>query len=402
MILDLQPLEWIAITVIGIAGLLIVYSYLIYPELLRFMLSARKKSKSLPVDSKSSKAEDQLPKVSVIMAAYNEEAVLKAKIDSVFASNYPSGKLEMLIGSDGSEDRTDEIALAAASAGHNIQLIRLEGRNGKPNVLNQLIPKAEGDIYILTDANILFDSDMIWHLLRRFDDQSVGIVAASVINPKGDGKGIARQEGFYVSRENWIKNMEGQLWGSTMGAFGAAYAIRAELFPELRPNFLMEDFYVSMHVLDNGYKIVTEQQAVCKEDLPEQIAEEYRRKIRISTGNFQNLAAWSHLLWKPNAVAFTFWSHKVLRWISPFLLLIMILANLVLLRHPIFQILLLLHILLILSPIWDKALSRLGLRLSLLRYLGYFYSMNLALLAGFWKYVQGVRSSAWQPPQRNV
>jgi cellulose synthase/poly-beta-1,6-N-acetylglucosamine synthase-like glycosyltransferase len=259
-----------------------------------------------------------------------------------------------------------------------------------------------GEVLLLTDANVLFERDLLKRLVPRLLQPGVGVVSAFVLHRELSRRGIAVQESQYITRENTMKYQEGLLWGAMMGAFGACYAIRRELFPRLPANFLMEDFFVSMHVLNAGFQAVSEPTARCFEDLPGSMQQEFRRKVRISTGNFQNLMAWKALLWPPSGISFSFFSHKIIRWKGPFLLIACLLASAVLAGHsPFYLALFLLQVLLMLSSLLDQGLSRLGIRVGALRLIGYFYTMNLALLVGFFKYLQGVQNSAWQPTARN-
>ena len=380
-----------------LSAILLVYSYALYPALLAIL--SRFTSKRMDAIDPG-----EWPSVAVLLSAYNEESVIEAKIDSVFQMDYPRGKIKMIIGSDGSTDRTDQLIRQKIQEGLPILFNRYEGRNGKASVLNKLaIQAADVEIMLLTDANILFDSNLLKHLVRGFNQPKTGLVGAFVLHQDTPQNGIAKQESQYINRENRVKYLEGLLWGSMMGAFGACYAIRTKLFPKLPENFLMEDFYVSMHVLNAGYRVVAEPKATCFEDLPEEVTQEFRRKVRISTGNFQNLNAWKNLLWPPNPIAFTFWSHKILRWIGPIFLMLCWASSLYLAIHsPIYKYLFAIQTFLMFLPLMDKALGNIGIHIGPLRLIGYFYSMNLALLAGFIQYVKGVKTSAWQPTARNT
>ncbi len=379
-----------------LAAAMLVYSYVVYPLFLGWLMKGRPVAPVAP-------SPVEWPKVSILMAAYNEERVLPAKLESVFSLDYPRDKLELVVGSDGSTDGTDALLSQAAEAGLPVRFLRLEGRNGKASVLNALrdLPNL-GQVLLLTDANVLFEQNLLRALVPRFQDNRVGIISAFVLHFELASKGIAVQESQYINRENAIKHQEGELWGSMMGAFGACYAIRRELFPRLPTNFLMEDFYVTMHVLNEGYRAVSEPAARCFEDLPGSMEQEFRRKVRISTGNFQNLMAWKGLLWPPSALGFSFLSHKIIRWMGPFLLLACWIASAALaVQGGLYLGLFALQSLLMLSSLVDQGLSRLHIRVGALRLIGYFYTMNLALLVGFFKYLQGVQNSAWQPTERN-
>ncbi len=344
------------------------------------------------------------PLVSVIMSVFNEEKVIENKIRSVFNSNYPTSQLEMVIGSDGSTDATDAIIEKLIAEGFNIRFKKFGERSGKSNIVNALIPDALGVVYILTDANIFFERDTIPFLLRHFQNSEVGLVGANVMNTGLQKEGISHQEETYIKRENKIKFQEGLVWGTMMGAFGACYAIRAELFSKIPQNFLMEDFYITLGVIKAKKLSISDPEARVFEDVSNLVKEEFKRKIRISAGNFQNLSVFYGLLKNPFSDAgFSFLSHKVLRWKGPFFILAMLIINAFLLEQNLFyQILFFFQILGLLTPVFDYLLSKVNIHNFALRLVAYFYMMNFALLLGFIKYTGGIRSNTWNPTQRNI
>lgn len=388
----LEIFYWLA------AGAL-VHSYLLYPLLLS--LAARGKSLSpdcyTPTDA-------QLPKVSILMAVYNEELVLEEKLESLLQTDYPLDKISILIGSDNSTDDSHSIIERYQAQYPQIHLEVYEGRNGKPNILNQLQPLAQGDIYIFTDANVIFDRQTIFHLVKHFKRPDVGQVGANFLNKNLRKEGISHQEKAYIQRETLVKYHEGVLWGCMMGAFGGCYALRADLFVPNPPNFIVEDFYLSMKVLAADKKALLELEAIVYEDVPNAVKDEFRRKARISAGNFQNLAVFKHLLWPPyKGLAFSFLSHKVLRWLGPLLLLLCFACSFALaFEQRLYLYLFLLQLVSMSSPFWDYILKRINVHWGPLRFVAYFYAMNLALLVGLVKYIKGIQSNVWQPTKRKA
>ena len=385
-----QWIFWICIAALA-------HTYVVYPTMLKLFAGRLKLPARAPFTP-------ELPTVAVIMAAYNEERVIEQKIRSVFNTDYPKEKLQLWIGSDGSTDRTDSIIAALIAEGHNIQFRQFGGRNGKSNILNAMAPEVQADILIPTDANIFFAPDTIHKLVAHFSDTSVGLVGANILNTGMRVDGISRQEETYIRRENYMKYYEGVLWGTTMGAFGACYAIRRNLFPNIPTNFLMEDFYITMHVIRSGNQAICDLDAKAYEDVSNLVEEEYKRKIRISAGNFQNLGVYKGMLLKPlSGAGFSFLSHKVLRWIGPFLLIALLLSSVFLCGKNLFYTLAFcVQILGLISPFIDKVLKRMNIHTFALRLVAYFYQMNMALLQGWWKYMTGIRSATWNPTQRNV
>lgn len=382
----------------------VIYSYAIYPWLLSWL------AKGKPENTLVWQHDDDLPVVFIVLSAYNEEKVIARKIESVFNSTYPADKIRLVIGSDNSSDRTDEIIRKYAAENSRIFFRPFEGRNGKAIVLNALIAGLQNDfkewnnsILLLTDANVFFTEETLFQLVKHFKNTSIGQVAANILNKGMRDDGISFQEQAYIQRENKIKYHEGILWGSMMGAFGACHAIRTQCWKTIPRRYLMEDFFLSMNVLSLGYKAIKEMKAVCYEDVSNEMSEELKRKTRIQAGNFQNLSSFWKLLFRFNAVSFCFLSHKVIRWFGPVLIIISLISNFFLIdKHWFFQITFWLQCILMFSPFMDAILKRAGIHLRLLRFVSYFYAMNFALIKGMMMYLKGVKSNVWSPTQRNV
>ncbi|MBP6335792.1 MAG: glycosyltransferase [Bacteroidia bacterium] len=378
--------------------LLVFYTYIAFPWLLQII------SRKYRMNSIAWNTEEDLPTVSIIIAAFNEEKVIEEKIRSILNSNYPLANLEILIGSDASDDKTNEIVQQLANSNSEIQLYEFKERRGKPSVINDLVTFSKMPLLILTDANVLFDSDTIFNLIKHFKNGKMGLVGANILNVGQMNDGISHQETSYIARENRIKYHEGIRWGTMMGPFGGCFAIRRELFKPVPANFLVDDFYICMQILKSEFACVNELKAICYEDVSNDILQEYKRKARISAGNFQNLAAFSGYLLKPfSPTGFCFISHKVLRWLSPFFLLISLFSLAYLSSfNRVYLFLFIAELLLLISPVFDAALRSFGLHWKLLRFVSYFSFMNLALLKGFFRYMAGVHSSVWTPTFRNT
>lgn len=383
---------WLVIFVLSVY--LILHTYAIYPLWLLIFSKRESNEKQL------FKLDEELPEVAILMAAYNEEKVIGDKIASVFKTSYPLQKIHFYIGSDASTDKTDEIIQEWQKKFPQINLIRFGGRTGKSGIINDLSDKATQEIFILTDANVIFKEDTIFNLIRHFKNESVAQVAANIIKVSPNNKGIASQEKSYIAIENKIKHQESLRWNVVMGAEGGCYAIRKVSFSKVPPKFFMDDFYITMNVIEQGKQIVFDKEAVCNEDVPTKSAEEFKRKVRISIGNFQNLMRYKSLLLGFNGISFAFWSHKVLRWLTPFLLITAFISTYFLMFHDAyFKILFLLQLFGFVTPVLDWLLR---VNIPLMRFVSHFYLMNLALLRGFIIYMKGVESNVWQPTKREV
>lgn len=373
----------------------ILHTYLFYPLLMR-LLGLVVKEKALPKNNSA------LPTVEIIFAAFNEETVIHQKLLSSLQTDYPADKLSISIGSDASTDRTDEIIKTLQEKHRQIKLKRFEARSGKATIINELAQQSKAELIIFTDANILFEPETIPRLVNALADKKAGIAGGHILYSKVGEKGISRQENLYLRWENRLKKLESRIFGRAMGVEGGCYIIRTELFPGIPPRYYMEDFYISLAVMKQGHRVLFEERALCYEDVSIHSGEEYRRKVRISIGNFQNLRSYASLLitgFFPTG--FIFLSHKVLRWLSPFFLLILLVTCTLLAPSGIFYALFAgIYMMVIGLGLFGILFSQ-SQKAGILKYPGHFIHMNLALLEGFFIFIKGVNSNVWQPTTRN-
>lgn len=382
--------------ILWVSVVAIIQTYVIYPLIASLLSRLRKENDRVLT------ATDDLPFASIIMAVHNEEKVIAEKIQSLYDTGYPGDRFELLVGSDGSSDRTNDM-LEEFSKGHeSFHFIAFGERRGKPAVINELRERARGEILIMTDAQVIFTPDTIFELVKHYRNDQIGLVGANILNTRIDKSGISYQEWSFMSREIRLKYHEGKAWGTMIGAYGACYSIRNEYYTKVPEGYSVDDFYITMKVLERKKKCILEMKALGYENVPNRLSEEFRRKIRIAAGNFQNLKTFYKLLWPPyTGVAFSFFSHKVLRWLGPFFLLFLLSSNSILaFNHPFYRILLIIQGGLIISPFIDFLLRKIGLHIVILRFITHFYSMNLALLAGFLKFIKGTETNVWQPTRR--
>jgi cellulose synthase/poly-beta-1,6-N-acetylglucosamine synthase-like glycosyltransferase len=388
--ITLQIIFFIAIT--GI-----FHSYLLYPVLLKLI------SKNKNLKYNKFRFDDDFPSVSVIMAAYNEDLVIEEKINSILSNKYPKNKLDIYIGSDNSTDNTNNLCKSFSDKHKNIHFFNFTERQGKIKIVNQLQKKADSDILILTDANVIFYNNTIFELIKYFKDNSIGLVDSRIINTGLKKEGISIQEKTYISREALIKQHESILWGTMMGPFGGCYAIRNDLYMDVPENYLVDDFFICMNILKQNKKCINNLEAKVTEDVSNNISDEFKRKIRIASGDYQNLWHFRSMLfppWKP--VAFCFLSHKALRWLGPFFIIMIILSLAFLMWHYQFYLILaLLAVFVFIIPLFDNFLKKINIHNVILRFVTHFLTMNLALLVGFFKTLKGVKSNVWKPTKRH-
>jgi cellulose synthase/poly-beta-1,6-N-acetylglucosamine synthase-like glycosyltransferase len=378
-----------------ISALLIMHTYIVYPLLLLILDKTFKKPNNF-------RKESYTPEISVLMAVYNEEAVIRKKIESLFSSEYPVGKMEVLVGSDSSDDFTVKILTELETIYPELKVIHFTERIGKPAVINRLSSVAKGEILILTDANVFPDKNTIRKLVNNFSDKSVGLADSRLINTGIKRDGISLPEVAYISIEMKLKNIEGRLWGTMMGPFGGFYAVRKASYEPLSKNILADDFRICMNVIRKSEKAISDTEAFVYENVSNSLREEFSRKVRISAGNFQNLKHFAFLLLKPFTIwSFCFVSHKMLRWLTPFLWLIAITTNILLIKSSFFfSLLIILQVIFLLLPAFDFLLKKLNVHLIPVRFFTHLIFMNVALFVGFIKYFKGIRSGAWTPTKR--
>ncbi len=374
---------------------LIVHNYVLFPITLKLFSLGKKQNENV------FNSEDDLPFVSILLAAYNEDSVIKEKIETTFKSSYPLDKIEFLVGSDSSTDDTNSIINSFEEEFPNLVFKNFDSRSGKVKIINALSENTKGDILILTDANVMFEENTIFELVKHFKEDKMGLVGGNILNYNIKKSGISYQEKSYLAIENVMKYQEGVLWGTMMGAFGGIYALRKSLFEKVPENFIVDDFYQTLQVIEKGYKSINELKAIAYEDVSNNIQDEYNRKTRIGAGNYQNLFRFISFL---NPFRFgrfySFVSHKLLRWMGPFIILALFVLSFLLRENSSYMFFFIVQLTLMLVPLLDKLLKLIKVNNVLIRFINHFYVMNVALLIGFFKYVKGVKSSTWNPTKR--
>src|SRR5258706_5812175 len=256
----------------------ILYAYAGYPILIavcRALFGRRKEPREI--------ADADLPCVSLLIVAHNEQAVIEARLRNALASDYPPDKLEIVVASDGSSDAT--LAIVQRYRHRGVQLLHDPQRRGKAATINAAIPQLAGDIVILSDANTEVDPTALHRLARWFADSAVGAVCGRLL--LSDPATGANADGFYWRYETFLKRCEGRL-GALLGANGAIYAIRRECFVPIPPGTIIDDFVIPLlSKLTNGGAIVYDTDVVAREETAPNVASEFRRRARIGAGGFQ-------------------------------------------------------------------------------------------------------------------
>ena len=341
---------------------------------------------------------DELPTVTIIMAAHQEAAVIRDKVENFAVLDYPHERLSMLIVSDGSTDGTDEIV--REHAGDRVTLIRQESRAGKASALNLALQHVDTELLVFTDANVLFDAAAIRKLVRHFTNPDVGAVTG-VVQLVDTKTGYAESEGAYYRYERFLQQAESDLH-SVIGVDGALYAARRELVKAPPATAILDDFVISMEIAKTGKRIIYDRQALAIEDAAPTVADEFRRKVRVATGAFQSLLhGWG--VPRPNAVklSFCYWSHKVLRWLAPVFLLVAFVSNAAIATtsDPLTSLFVLQCLFYVLAVIGLLAPSTRGARSFAIPM--YFTMMNAAFAVGLYRFLAHGTGGSWTPNARS-
>ncbi|HVT93083.1 MAG TPA: glycosyltransferase family 2 protein [Bryobacteraceae bacterium] len=385
-----------ALVVFWLCAFLIVYTYLLYPGILfcaycvaqirsdlRF-LAQRGNRRSRNLDRRA------LPGVSVIVPAHNEEKDLPAKIANLDEIDYPAEKLQFIFVSDGSEDRTAEILGEINDP--RVEVHILSQRGGKASALNYAVERARHEILVFSDSTTLLTSNAIATLARHYVDPTVGAVCGSL---QFQGNAVSQQtEGVYWKYESMIRLMEARL-GATMTASGALFALRKECFEPLSQRTIIDDFVLPMRARKRGFRVLYDPEAIAIEFAASSVAGEFTRRVRLAMGSFRALPEFLRIRLRGFSLV-AFLSHKLLRWVLPFLLIGVLCSNLFLLESAFFRYTLAMqgvfYFWALLGALMHDRLRKIPYAL-----IAYFLlAMNMAFLVGFARCFSNRKEAAWQ------
>lgn len=389
MISSIESVFWVSF-------FLPVYTYALYPAIL-FLISICSDRCAEKVTG-STDGFSEYPHVSMVIAAYNEEKIIEAKLRNCMEIDYPADKIDFLIGSDGSTDRTNGIVSSFIGKDPSIKLLDFPDRRGKASVLNNTVANAKGDFIVFSDANTMYEKDAIQELITPFTDPGIGCVCGKLVISRS--KKSTSNDDLYWKYETWLKTMENRL-GGVLGANGGIYALRKGLFAPIPADTIIDDFVIGMKVREQGFRVHFTEEAIAHEETAESDKAEFRRRVRIGAGNFQSITLLKRLLWPGQGIfAFQFWSHKIIRWCVPFFLILMFLSNLFLAQYGNgYLVLLICQSAFYLLSILGYRTGRAGL---LFRVPSFFVSMNLAFLFGFFKFLFNIQKVTWERTERFV
>lgn len=346
----------------------------------------------------------RLPTCSVVIAAFNEESFIREKITNTLALNYPTERLNIYVVADGSTDNTVTIIQEYPQ----IKLLYSNERKGKVHAINRAMEYINTDIVVFTDANTYLNNNALIEIGNHYADPEVGGVAGEkriYSGSKSDASSAG--ESLYWKYESLLKKWDSAL-NTAIGAAGELFSIRRHLFVTVPESTILDDFMISMQIVQKGFKIVYEPEAYAVETASSSSNEELKRKIRIAAGGVQSIVKLKSLFyfWRNPVLSFQYISHRVLRWsITPFLLIIILMANTVLaLYHPsmIYGYLLLAQITFYLLAVFGYIMEQRKVKFKIAFVPYYFCLMNYAVIAGIFRYWRGEHSAIWEKAERKI
>jgi cellulose synthase/poly-beta-1,6-N-acetylglucosamine synthase-like glycosyltransferase len=365
----------------------LIYVYILFPVIVRLL--------ALRIGRPVADA-DMAVSVSIIVTAYNEEKGILAKIQNLLALDYPRNLVDIIVASDASSDATDSLVRDCGSPG--VQLLRVEGRQGKTACQNAAAAVARGEILVFTDATTRLDAGALRALVRRFHSSDVGCVAGRLMYVSETENVTGRGGEAYWNYEIKLRMAESSL-GSLIGVSGCLYAVRRAAYRTINPG-LISDFVISMKMREQLLRTVLAPDAICYEETLNRGTEEMSMRVRVAIRSINALMSEYRFLnpWRYGLFAWQLWSHKLLRYASPFLWLIAIGANLALaVKHPIYTLLLACQIAVVVAGAAGFVLHSRLAKLGVLSQPYYFLLTNVASFLAAFRYLRGERMVTWKP-----
>lgn len=389
-------------TIFWICTFLVFYTYLGYGMLLWVLVKLKRivmgkpKKRALPTN------DDELPDVTFLVCAYNEQDVVDMKMKDIYQLDYPKNKLHIAWVTDGSSDNTNSYLKTYP----DVDIIFTPERKGKTAALNHGLSLVKSDITVMTDANTMVNPGAIKEIVKLMQDPKVACVAGEKrVMARHKGQAAAEGEGLYWRYESALKRMDSELY-SAMGAAGELNAIRTALYEPMPENALLDDFVMSMRMVDKGYKIAYSSDAYASEYGSANLQEESKRKRRIAAGGLQS-CWWLRKMMNPfrkPIVAFQFISHRVLRWsITPFALMALIPLNVALVimkAGNVYTVIWLLQIIFYATALCGYIQEKRGNRSKLLYIPYYFLFMNMNVFAGIPYLRSHSKGGIWEKAKR--
>ncbi len=344
----------------------------------------------------------ELPTVTLIVAAYNEEYCIEEKITNTLALDYPSNKVNFIFITDGSTDGTSAIIAKYPS----IQLMHKPERSGKIVAVHRAMQEVKTEVAVFTDANTLLNKQALINICRHFQDPTVGAVAGEKRVQIDDSGDATAGEGFYWKYESKLKAWDSELF-SVVGAAGELFSVKTALYIPVPVDTLLDDFMISMLIAEKGYRIVYEPDAYATETASANTKEELKRKVRIAAGGIQSFLRLTGLLnpFKHPVLSFQYLSHRILRWtITPFLMIGCFFVNwyIVIMMEGDwkYQIILAGQVLFYGFALLGWIMQSRSIKVKLFFIPYYFCMMNYAVFAGIKRYMSSSQTVLWEKAKR--
>jgi cellulose synthase/poly-beta-1,6-N-acetylglucosamine synthase-like glycosyltransferase len=374
-----EALFWLSFLALG-------YVYLGYAAIMRLLAS---------LFGRPVRVGSVTPSVTIVVTAFNEERGIQEKLRNLLSLRYPASLFDVVVASDGSTDRTDEIVRGEGNS--RVRLLRVEGRVGKTQCQNQAVEACTSDIVVFTDATTVIDAGALEQLVRNFSDPEVGCVAAQLVYLGKGANATAAGGTAYWGYEMALRAAESSL-GSLIGVSGCLYAVRREAYREIRAD-LISDFVIAMRMRERGLRTVLEPKALCYEETLDRSAQELSMRVRVAIRSIAALVSERHMLNPARYGLFSIalLSHKALRYLSPLLWIVAVLSCLPLAGSPLYLAFLLGNALLFGAGIVGLCLHSRGAKLGPVGKAYYFLLTNLASLLAIFRYLKGERVRTWSP-----
>ena len=383
----------VSMWIFWIAVVAVTYPYFIYPLLLLLI-------RPFVVDPASRLDDSYQPSVSIILAAYNEQDCLAAKLENCLGLEYPVEKLEILIGSDASKDHTNQIAESFVSRG--IRFFSYQNRGGKMSVVNRLVAEATGEICVFSDISELFDRDVIHKLTRHFADREIGAVTGNhLYNLEKTGLGLGTR--FYWRFQRFLQSIESRLSTICM-CDGTIYAVRREWYLPPVNNTINDDVAVPLGIILKGKRVIFEAEAIARGNVLRQTRQFFRQKIRSQSGKYQNFVRFPRMFFPwPFMRFWIYWSHSVMPVLVPWFLLALLISNVTVVRtggSVWFSYFLALQVTFYLTAVWGLLANQLNWYLPVISSMTalpfYFVTANAGSIFGLFAFLANTQSTAWR------
>lgn len=378
------------------SAFIIIYTFLGYGIVITLLAYFKKKK---PTE----KLNDQdLPEVTLLVAAYNEAEIIEQKVENCLSLDYPADRLNILFVTDGSDDGTPELIQETPQ----VKVMHHPGRNGKIAAVNRAMPFVQTPIVVFTDANVMINTEGLKNMVGHFQNNLVGAVSGEkrVISAVKDGAS-ASGEGLYWKYESYLKRKDAE-WNSLVGSAGELFAIRRHLYQPVEEDCLIEDFVMTMRIAAAGHKVAYEPNAIASETASANVEEESKRKVRIAAGGVQAMIKLVPVLrpFSHPSLFFQYFSHRVLRWtMMPLAMLAaLVTATLLFGKHPVYNLAFWTQIafygLAVIGHLMrDQKISNKGFFTPY-----YFTYMHICVVRGWFRYFSGQQKVTWEKAQRAV